>query len=138
MALNDRDASLIRESFDRLRAETATEDRFGPIFYAKLFEKLPEARPLFRDDLSEQGMRFLSTLHVIIDDIGEPDALAPKLRQLAEGHRAYGVAPGFYAPMGEALLETMRETLGSKFDPETEAAWGRAYALMTERMQAAA
>src|SRR6056297_799606 len=137
MDLTDREISLIRQSFARLKAENNTVRPFGDAFYARVFAHMPEARSLFRADMAGQGMQFLSTLHVVVDHLDDLDRIDRELRTLGEGHAAFGVRPEHYAPMGEALIETMRAAFGETFDPETEAAWRRAYTGLSRRMVAA-
>lgn len=137
MDLTDREISLIRQSFARLKAENDTVSPFGDAFYARVFAHMPEARSLFRADMAGQGMQFLSTLHVLVDHLDDLDRIDRELRTLGEGHAAFGVRPEHYAPMGEALIETMREAFGETFDAETEEAWRRAYTGLSQRMVAA-
>jgi len=142
MDLTPREIDLLRESFDKLSSKaslstTATSgDQFGRIFYEHLFALAPELRPMFRSDLEGQGMKFLSTLHVLVDAFDDEEALRPQLRQLSEGHAAYGVKPEHFAPMGEALIRTMRDALGEDMPDETEQAWRRAYDQLAEEMVA--
>ncbi len=137
MSLTETEIARIRQSFDRLREQKTGRDPFGTDFYDRLFARAPETRALFREDLAEQGMRFLSTLAVIVGGLDRPDALDPQFERLAAGHRAYGVRPEHFAPMGEALRETMAATLGERYDAETDAAWARAYDLIAARVGAA-
>lgn len=138
MQLTDDEIALIRSSFDRLREKMAAHDPFGQVFYAKLFARYPDAKRLFRDDLAEQGMRFLTTLGVIVESLDSPDSAEVTLGALAEGHVAYGVPPQAYAAMGDALRDTMAEWLGARFDAATDAAWAKAYAQVSGRMMAGA
>jgi len=135
MHLSADDLTLIRSTMAELKAnaEPASTD-----FYDRLFTIAPDLRPMFSDDLAGQGMKFMSTLSVIVDSLDDETALSPKLTQLGQGHRAFGVGEAHYAPMRQALIETMRAHIGSSFTPEAEGAWGRAYDQMAERMLAAA
>lgn len=137
MPLTDREIAIIRLSFQRLKAEKGDANPFGPAFYTRVFEKMPEAREMFRDDMANQGMQFLSTLRVVVDHIDDLDRIDGELRNLGRGHGAYGVRAEQYGPMGDALIETMRDTLGPEFDAEAQAAWRKAYEAVASRMQAA-
>ena len=138
MHLTPREIDLVRTSFERLKADKSGVNPFGDAFYARVFEKMPASRQLFREDLAEQGMQFLSTLHVVVDHLEDIGQIDRELSNLGRGHAAFGVRAEQYAPMGEALMETMRDSLGADFDAETEAAWRRAYGLVADRMVAAA
>jgi nitric oxide dioxygenase len=122
---------LIRDSFHRLQpdVEAASE-----LFYDRLFEIAPELRSMFLNDMTEQGMRFMSTLGVIVQHLDDPQALRPYLERLAQGHAAYGVKPEHFRPMGQALIWAMRETLGERFPEGADVAWEAAYYLIACEM----
>lgn len=131
MKLSETEVALLRESFHRLRRE---EQEASERFYERLFEIAPEVRPLFRAEMSEQAMKFMSTLGVILDHLDDRAALEPYLDNLAKGHAAYGVKPEHFAPMGQALIDTMRETLGEAFPAGADAAWRKAYDELAHEM----
>jgi len=124
MPLSERQMTLIRDSFDMLRDDI--EPR-SIQFYDALFEHAPHLRDMFREDIAGQGMRFMSTLRVIIDNLHNPDAMADRYSDLGEGHKAMGVKAVDFEPMGRALIETLANALGDDFTPETRAAWQAAY-----------
>ena len=131
MTLTTAQIDLIRDSFHRLQpdVESASE-----LFYDRLFEIAPELRAMFRSDMAGQGMRFMSTLGVILQHLDDPQALRPHLEHLAQGHAAYGVKPEHFHPMGQALIRTMRETIGEEFPEGAAAAWEAAYELLAREM----
>jgi nitric oxide dioxygenase len=124
MTLTTAQIALIRDSFHRLQpdVETASE-----LFYDRLFEIAPELRAMFRSDMTGQGMRFMSTLGIIVQHLDDPQALRPHLEHLAQGHAAFGVKREHFHPMGQALIRTMREILGENFPAGADAAWEAAY-----------
>lgn len=131
MAVTTRQAELIRQSFHALR------QRLGPAsmsFYEALFRRAPELRPMFRDDLAGQGMKFMTTLGTIIGAIEDPEALGHRFAELGRGHALIGVKAAHFAPMGEALIETLREEMGADFTAEIEAAWRAAYDELAARI----
>jgi hemoglobin-like flavoprotein len=131
MTLTTAKIDLIRDSFAHLQPHVETA---SALFYDRLFEIAPNVRTLFRADMAGQGMRFMSTLGVILQDLDDPEALGPYLERLAIGHAAYGVRPEHFRPMGQALIETMRETLGPAFTEEAVAAWEAAYDHIASQM----
>jgi hemoglobin-like flavoprotein len=135
MTLTTAHIGLIHDSFRRLQpnVEAASE-----LFYDRFFEIAPELRAMFRSDIAEQGMRFMSTLGVIVENLDDPQALRSHLEHLAQGHAAYGVKPEHFRPMGQALIWTMRETLGKQFPEDAAAAWEAAYDLLAREMVALA
>lgn len=131
MTVTARQAELIRESFETLR------QRLEPAsmsFYEALFRRAPDLRAMFRDDLAGQGMRFMTTLGTIIGNIEDPEALGDRFAELGRGHALMGVRAAHFAPMGEALMETLREEMGADFPPELEAAWRAAYDELAARI----
>ena len=130
MALTSAQIELIRESFAKLQPDPVIAERF----YERLFEIAPDLRALFRSDMTGQGMRFMSTLGVIVDHLGDPIALEPYVDQLAKGHAVYGVKPAHFQPMGRALILTMEEALGADLPEGAAEAWEAAYDLLAKRM----
>ena len=126
MSLTERQMALVRTSFQALRDDQ--QPRFTE-FYEALFRHAPELRPMFREeDLGGQGMRFMTTLSVIVDNLHHPEALEERYADLGRGHRALGVKAEHFEPMGKALIDTLAASLGPKFNDETREAWEVAYA----------
>lgn len=124
-------SALIRETF------RALQDRLAPVsvnFYNALFRRAPHLRKLFRDDLEGQGMKFMTALGVVIENINRSEALTDRLAALGHVHALIGVTAVDFEPMGEALMDTLREELGAAFTPEAEAAWRSAYADLSNRI----
>jgi nitric oxide dioxygenase len=115
---------VVKQSLPRVRERLTPASQ---VFYDNLFAIAPELRRLFRGDMDTQGMRFMSTLATIADIVGDPAALGTELDELATAHASVGVRPEHFAPMGEALMVTLRDTLGQDFTPEVQAAWRAAY-----------
>ncbi len=131
MPLSDDQLTLIRQSFDVLRHDMAPASTF---FYDDLFRRAPELRALFRDDLAGQGMKFLSTLAVIVDNLHKPEDLATRYADLGGLHRVLGVKAGMFQPMEEALLATIKDAMGETYTIEIEAAWRTAYQEMASAL----
>lgn len=134
MTLSPYEYALVRDSLRAARAEMPPGDTR---FYDRLFALRPDFREMFREDIAGQGMKFLTTLSIIVDALTSQDLVEQELDDLARNHAAMGVTPRHYAPMGDALIETFREVLGPAFTRETEAAWRAAYALIASRMMEA-
>jgi len=114
----------VRESFGRLRQRLEAHSEY---FYERLFARAPGLKSLFREDLEGQGMKFMSALAVILDNLEHPDTIRTRYAELGHLHRALGVKAADFEPMGEALIDTMRNALGDDFTPELELAWRAAY-----------
>ena len=131
MTLTTAQIDLIRESFRRLQPDVETA---SGLLYERLFEIAPELRAMFRSDMAEQGMQFMSTLGVILQHLDDPETLRPHLEHLAQGHAAYGVKAEHFEPMGQALIWSMRKTMGENFPEGAAAAWKAAYELLAREM----
>jgi hemoglobin-like flavoprotein len=108
------------------------------LFYGRLFQIAPEAKPLFKGDLAEQGNKLMATLAAVVNGLKNLDAVVPVAQALAVRHVAYGVRPEHYAPVGEALIWTLEQGLGPDFTPKVRDAWLTAYAMLSAVMIAAA
>lgn len=127
--------ALIRRSFDLLAPQA---QQTADLFYAQLFRRAPELRPLFRGDLHSQGRRLMEMIGAAVGLLDHPQSLLPVLAQLGARHAGYGVRPADYWLVGEALLATLDERLDSAFDAPTREAWAAMYALVSTTMIAAA
>ena len=131
MKLSPREIELIRESHARLLPEVK---RVSEEFYLDLFSREPEIKALFRDDLAEQGMRFMSAIHVIVDNLDDMETMDAEIEKLAAGHAALNIKPIWYRHMQEALIDTFAAALGERFNNETELAWRSAFSQIADRM----
>ncbi len=131
MPLTAEQLDTIRRSFGRIRRDFEPASTF---FYEELFRRAPELRALFRDDLAGQGMKFMSTLATIVDGMHDPDALDERYAELGRLHGSLGVTAPMFEPMGEALIATVKHTLGNDFTPEVAEAWRTAYEDMVQAL----
>lgn len=131
MSVSDEELRIIRSSFDRLRSQL---ERHSLYFYERLFHRAPEMRELFRDDIEGQGMKFMRTLGVILDRLDDLEAAAGQYADLGRTHAILGIKPEQFAPMEEALIDTLRHALGDDFSDTLETAWRRAYRHVADNM----
>ena len=122
---------LVQHSFAKV---APISEQAAAMFYGRLFEIAPETKPLFRGDMKEQGGKLMATLAVVVNGLSNLDAILPAASALAQRHVGYGVKPGHYAPVGEALLWTLERGLGPQWTPEIKAAWAEAYAVLADFM----
>jgi hemoglobin-like flavoprotein len=106
----------------------------GVLFYARLFEVDPGLRALFKTDLQDQGHTLMAMLRLCIDTLDDPAELAYGLRSLGAKHVAYGAKTEDYGTVCDALVWTMREGLGEKWNEETERALSAVFELFTSEM----
>jgi hemoglobin-like flavoprotein len=127
--------ALVQSTFAAVKPISATAAK---LFYGRLFEIAPEVRPLFKNDMDEQGRKLMMTLGVVVGGLTRLDEIVPVARDLAIRHVAFGVKADHYAPVGAALLWTLGQGLGDAFTPEVEEAWIAAYTTLSGVMIAAA
>jgi hemoglobin-like flavoprotein len=123
--------TLVQRSFAKVApiAEPA-----AAMFYGRLFEIAPEVKPLFRGDMAEQGRKLMGTLAVVVNGLGNLEAILPAASALAKKHVAYGVKAEHYGPVGVALLWTLERGLGAEWTPDLAAAWTAAYTTLSGYM----
>jgi hemoglobin-like flavoprotein len=122
---------LVQDSFAKV---APISDQAAALFYGRLFEIAPEVTPLFKGDLAEQGRKLMATLAVVVNGLANLDSILPAASALARRHVGYGVKPGHYAPVGEALLWTLERGLGPGWTQELATAWFAAYTTLSQFM----
>ncbi|AXE33637.1 globin family protein [Chromobacterium phragmitis] len=136
MSLTQQQIRLVQESFAKV--EPIADDA-AKLFYDKLFEYAPDLRSLFKKDMATQRHMLMSTLKLAIKGLDDLQQLAPVLNKLAQRHVDYGVKPGDYTPVGNALLWTLKQGLGEEaWTQELRAAWVDTFRLMATVMKQAA
>lgn len=125
---------LIRSSFARVLPLGAS---VSDAFYDRLFAVAPSVRPMFRNDIKMQGEKLILMLATIVADLDRLDRLVPAAEALARRHVGYGTQEAHYAVVGDVLIWTLQEKLGAGFTPETKAAWGAAYGILSDVMTSA-
>ncbi len=131
MTLTEAELEMVRASLGRLRSDF---DNHSLFFYEALFRRAPHLREMFREDLAGQGMKFMSTLGVIVEKLDDEDASEAQYTGLGKKHASLGIEASHFAPMCEALIETLSAGLGDDFTPQLETAWRKAYAQVSANM----
>ena len=130
--MTDDEIGLLDESL-RLLGDTA--DRVVGYFYAALFVEAPHLRSLFPAAMDTQRDRLFRALTGAVRNLAHPEQFEPMLEQLGRDHRKYGVKAEHYDVLGRALVTALRHYTGDLWVPELDAAWVKAYALMSDAMQ---
>lgn len=130
--MTPRQIDLVRTTFGSLAPRAA---EVASTFYARLFQRAPSLRPLFRGDLQAQGSKLMQALVLAVGSLEELDAIRPQLAELGRRHDAYGVRAEDYATVAGALMETLEAELRAAFTSEVRAAWGAAYDALAQAMQ---
>ena len=126
-----RQVELVQGSW---RSVQLVGDTAAEMFYGKLFSLDASLRPLFRNDLHDQGRSLTAMISVAVHSLGRPEKILTAVRQLGARHLAYGVREEHYAHVRLALLWTLEQTLGEAYSAELAAAWGAAYDFLAGAM----
>jgi hemoglobin-like flavoprotein len=117
----------IQESFAKV---VPISQQAAALFYGRLFEIAPAAKPLFRGDIEEQGRKLMAMLGSVVNGLGNLETILPAASALAKRHIDYGIKAADYEPVGAALLWTLERGLGAQWTPELAAAWTEAYTVL--------
>jgi hemoglobin-like flavoprotein len=107
-------------------------------FYNRLFVIDPSARALFRvTNMPEQRRKVIEALSLALQSLDHLAALTPTLQELGRRHQRYGVTAAHYDSVGQALLWTLEQGLGSAWTPAMAAAWTELYGQLSGVMKGA-
>jgi hemoglobin-like flavoprotein len=127
---------LVQTSFELVAAR---KTEAAAIFYGKLFELAPEARPLFaKNDMRVQGEMLMNMLGAAVRGLDRLDELKPALEDLGRRHIAYGVQIPHYAIVEACLLYTIETIAGGAFNLDLKLAWTEIYNFIAQTMIEAA
>nr|WSZ16014.1 FAD-binding oxidoreductase [Streptomyces canus] len=119
----------------RTMAEVApVAEKVTSYFYALLFVRHPDLRPMFPAAMDAQRDRLLRALLTAAEHIDNAPVLVDYLQNLGRGHRKYGTRAEHYPAVGECLIGALSKYASGIWDTETEAAWVRAYTTISQVM----
>jgi len=124
------DVTRVVETAELVHEDTALIARF----YEVLFDRHPELRAMFPDDMTEQHHRFVTEIEAFARAMPQLDQVESRAKQLGARHAGYGVRVAHYPLIRDALLDVLAEQLGDRFTAEHRQAWRRAYNLLAEIM----
>jgi hemoglobin-like flavoprotein len=133
MALN---VALLRSSFELV---IDRQPQLTHRFYEILFERYPQAKPLFRRNAPAQQEKMLNdALVAVLDHLEDAPWLSATLKALGAKHVGYGVTDEMYGWVGASLIATLAEAGGPYWTPDLAKAWTEAYGAISGLMQAGA
>jgi serine/threonine protein kinase/pimeloyl-ACP methyl ester carboxylesterase len=118
------------QQLERVRASLSralSHPRFTLDFYARLFARFPELRPLFPADMAGQARKLTDALRVSVACLRDPSRLHPLLEDLGARHVLYGVQPEDIDKLRSVLFELLMEVEGPSMSEELRAAWSSAW-----------
>jgi len=123
--------SLIQNSFARVfRHKGELAERF----YHHLFQALPEAQGLFRNDFFHQKEMFVMMLASTVRSLSSEESFEVLGDRLARQHASFGVSSAQYQAATDALVSAMKDVLGEDLSLEEEKAWNTAINRLTRKM----
>ena len=105
-------------------------------FFATLFVRNPELRPMFPLTLGESRKWVFDSLTRCAWSFDQPESLTRWLGELGRDHRKFGVTEHHYRLFCDALLTTLQAFCAGSWSDQTQAAWERALATITAAMTA--
>jgi len=131
---------LLRETFERAKKENGGATALGMSFYARLFEKYPQVRPLFKTPPEEQHKKLIASLASIVGAVEKPDVLLPFLHAMGIRHLKYKTENSHYAAVSENLVAVLSEHLSKEgeFTDEMRSTWEAALKTVSDIMIEAA
>ncbi len=131
-APNPLQVETLEQSFEKIKPQAA---EFSTSFYENLFTDYPDAKPLFANtDMDAQKKKLVDSLVLVVNNVRKPEALTGALQGLGARHVKYGALPEHYPLVGNSLLKTFEQYLGSDWTPEVKQAWVDAYGAITTLM----
>lgn len=134
--ITEKQIKLIKNSWAELRGVDPV--MIGDVFYRKLFIDIPEVKHMFRTSREEQSKKLIDMLSLIVARLERLDELSDDIKQLAKRHAGYGVKEKHYEYVGNALIWTLTQALGSSWNEKLQEAWVECYRILSESMIAAA
>ncbi|MEV0408563.1 globin domain-containing protein [Actinoallomurus sp. NPDC050550] len=107
-------------------------------FYADLFQRNPQYRPLFPASMARQQEVLLGALVQIVSLVDDPEQLVPYLEELGRTHGGFGVTAQHYPEVGTSLVSTLKHFSGDDWSAELEKDWVEAYGVVAGVMVKAA
>lgn len=133
MSLN---VEALRSSFELV---VEREPQLTHRFYDILFQRYPQAKPLFRNNPRQEQEKMLTDVLVkVMDHLEDAPWLVRELGALGNKHAGYGVTDEMYGWVGASLLEALAQVASDAWTPELEAAWTEAFEAISSLMQAGA
>ncbi len=133
--LSDHEIQLIRASVSVVEPLASEMTVY---FYAILFARYPEVRPMFPPGMDAQRGRLLRALLRIVDLVDAPESLVRFCGHLGRDHRKFGTLAAHFPAVGECLLASLARYAGPAWTADIAAAWTKAYGVIAQVMISAA
>ena len=121
----------IRKSFRLLHGKTEV---VAMLFYNRLFWLDPSLRMRFCRDMTEQGKKLVDAMLVLSGSLDRLSTLRPTLQHMGKQYAGYGFRPQDYGTVATALVETLEELVGPRFNKALERIWTKLLGLLSSEM----
>jgi nitric oxide dioxygenase len=125
--LDDKSIAVVKSTAPVLAEHGETLTRH---FYKRMFSHNPEVIPFFNSAHQEDGKQqraLAAAITAYAANIDNLEVLASAVELIAQKHASLMIKPEHYPIVGENLLASIREVLGSAATEEIIEAWGAAY-----------
>lgn len=129
--MNTEQIEIIEETWDFVITNT---EEAGQLFYDRLFTESPELRPLFKGDMRDQERKLISLITFAVGKLRNIEEIIEDVQALGTRHKHYGVKDEHYTNVASALLWTLEQGLGKKWNEEVKEAWTTLYMTLAEVM----
>lgn len=92
-------------------------------FYAKLFSRHPEVRPMFPKVMTAQKQKLLASIKLVIGNVRKPENLRQPLIDMGRRHQQYGTLEAHYPVVRDTLIEVMSEMAGDAWSDRIRQSW---------------
>ena len=124
---------LVQRSYSQVEPAS---DLVASLFFRRLMDIAPELQLMLDADEAEQRRQLLNALGLAVASLERFDDIVPALKLLGVKYRARGVTEFHYGAVCEALLWTLKQSLGGHWSADVEDAWTAMCTLIAEIMTA--
>lgn len=103
------------------------KDEITETMYKILFEKYPETKVLFKDATDDQAKKLANAIYAYASNIDQLQNLQKGLETMVATHVKTNIQAKHYPMVQDALLTSIKQTLGDACTSEVEEAWSTAY-----------
>ena len=123
---------LVKTSWSHFR--NINPDVVADAFYSKLFLDHPHLQKMFPKDMKEQYKKVVYIFNIVVARLDRFDELTADVVAVGGRHKGYGVKVEHYKMVGDALLWTLENGLGSDWNEEVGEAWSTCYTILSDTM----
>ena len=100
-------------------------------FYALLFSRYPQVRPMFPEKMDNQKGKLIASLVLVVKNLRTPDKFLDPLTEMGKRHVAYGAVPEHYPLVRDTMLDVLGEIAGDAWTEQLNEDWFAALDLVS-------